>query len=184
MKKIKNEDPKYPLTVTLSSGAEITIPKQSAFDDAWLRKHGCSLIAEYMAMQFLGVEKIALPGGKKVKPWPLHLLTWHKKYTPKEIYAKVTLRGVAEGLSILGGKKGSVIYSKYVTASRIRAALASGAIVIMERKDPIHTITLVRDKEYVYRLNAGKAVKTTPEKAAKTATTSNRYRGMIIVRLK
>ena len=182
MKKTKNEDPKYPMTVTLSSGEEITIPKQSEFDDAWLRKHGCSLIAEYMALQFLGVEKITLPGGKKVRPWPLHLLTWHKKHTPDEIFSKVTLRGVAKGISTLGGKKGSVIYSKYVTVSRIRAALASGAVVIMERKEPIHSITLVKDGEVIYRLNAGKAVRTTPEAAAGTATTSARYRGMIIVR--
>lgn len=176
MKKKKNDDPKYPLRVTLSTGEEILIPRQSKFDDEWLRKHGCSLIAEFMANQFLGIPK----AGK----WPIHLLKWHRQHTRSEIFAKVTVRGVAEGINKMANGRGVAEYSEKVDSFRIQNALDLGALVIMERKNPIHTIVLVQDKDGVWMLNAGRAVKTTAAKAAKTATTSKRYRGMVVVRRK
>lgn len=176
MKKIKTSDPKYPLEVELGNGARILIARQSRFSDPWLKAHGCSLVAEFEALQYIGVSK--------KKHWPIYLEDWHRDHTPEEIFAKVTVRGVAQGINELGAGKGSATYSKNVTAYRIKTALKAGALVIVERAKPIHTIVLVQDGEAVYRLDAGKATKTTPEAAAKSATTSKRYRGMIIVRRK
>lgn len=174
MKKTKTNDPKYPLKVTLSDGTVLTVPRQSKFSDNWLRKHGCSLVAEFIAFEFLGYPK----------RWPLYLREWHKEHTPSEIFAKVTVRGVAEALKERGAKKGTATYSKTVTAKRIRTALDGGALVIVERGNPIHTLTFVKDGDTVYKLNAGTCSKSSAEWAAKVATKSKRYRGMVIVRRK
>lgn len=173
MKSKRTNNPKYPRVITLTDGTEITLARQSKFSDPWLKAHGCSLVAEFEALQWLGVKK---------KWWPIYLKEWHEEHTPGEIYAKVTVRGVAEGLQQIGARKGSATYSANVTAKRIRTALDNGAAVIMERGNPIHTITLVKDGDDVYILNAGTYRKTTPAAQAKRATTSKRYRGMIIVR--
>lgn len=176
MKKKKTNDRKYPLEIELEDGTRILLPRQSQFTDPWLRQHGCSLVAEFEALQFIGVPK--------KKHWPIYLEEWHRENTPDEVYAKVTVKGVAEGINELGKGKGTAKYSKNVTAYRIKTALECGAFVIMERAKPIHTIALVQDGGTVYKLNAGTVTKTTPEAAAKTATTSKRYRGMVVVRRK
>ena len=50
MKQIKTKDKKYPLKIVLEDGTKITVPKQKNFSNAFLRKHGCSLMAEYVAL--------------------------------------------------------------------------------------------------------------------------------------
>lgn len=183
MKKHKNDDPKYPLTVTLSTGEEITVPKQSKFTDPWLKKHGCSLIAEYMALQWLGLTHVAI-NGRLVKPWPLYLHQWHKQNTPEQIFAKVTVKGVAEGINRLCMNKGSAKYGTTPTVNKIKTALNAGALVIVERGDPIHTLVFVQDNGIVYKLNAGQCVRSSAEWAAKVATKSKRYRGIVVVKHK
>ena len=54
MRITKNKDKKYPLTATLSNGTKLKVPKQSKFDNSFLRCHGCSLMAEYLALQYIG----------------------------------------------------------------------------------------------------------------------------------
>ena len=174
MKSRATNDKKYPREVTLTYGTKILLPRQSTFSDPWLKAHGCSLVAEFMALQWLGL--------KTAKHWPIYLEEWHRENTPEQVKAKVTVKGVAEGINHYGKGKGSAVYSANVTAKRIETALNNGALVIMERGNPIHTITLVKDGDDVYMLNAGTYRKTTPAAQAKRATTSKRYRGMIIVR--
>jgi hypothetical protein len=174
MRSKKTDDPKYPREITLTDGTKILLPRQSKFTDPWLKAHGCSLVAEFEALQWLGVPK--------AKHWPIYLEEWHRQHTPKDVFAKVTVKGVSKGIDHYGKGKGSATYSANVTAKRINTALNNGALVIMERGNPIHTIVIVKDGETVYILNAGTYRKTTPAAQAKRATTSKRYRGMIIVR--
>lgn len=181
MKRSKTGNPKYPLTVTLSTGQKITVPRQSKFDNDWLRKHGCSIMAEYMALQFLGVSHIPVHG-RLVKIWPINLYEWHKKNTPDQIFAKLTVKGVAEGINKLSFGKGSAKYGPTPTEHKIQTALNAGALVIVERGDPIHTLTFIQDEGVVYKLNAGTCTKSSAEWAAKVATKSKRYRGMVIVK--
>ena len=180
MKKIKRKSKNYPLEVILSTGEHIIIPRQSQFKNEWLREHGCSLMAEYIALQFLGVKKITV-NGKHVGIYPINLLKWHKKNTPLDIHKKVTVRGVQRGIESLAGDKGKAEYYAKPTAERIEKALSEGDVVIMEQKNPIHTIVLLPDKDGTFIANHGKVEKADINKIAKTATTSNTYRGMIVV---
>lgn len=178
MKITKRKSAKYPIEITLTDGTKIIIPRQSQFGNDWLRKHGCSLMAEYIALQWLGVKTIPV-NGKKRKPYPINLLRWHKKHTPDDIAAKVMLTGVAKGIDRLSDGDGK--YSKGTTLERMRTALDKGHIVIYERKDPIHTVTLIPDDGKVWLANHGTVKETTTAKEIKKALKKTKYRGMIEV---
>lgn len=168
MKLKKRKNVKYPVKATLSDKTVLIIPRQSKFDNDWLRHHGCSLVAEYIALQWLGVKK-----------WPAHLLKWHKKHTPDEIFAKVTIKGVAEGINKLS--KGKAKYYKEVTSERMKKALKDGKIVIYEQKNPIHTVTLIPDDGKIWIANHGSVKKTTVKTQMKKVLTETKYRGMVVV---
>lgn len=174
MKQKKTGNEKYPLKVTLSSGETMIIPRQSKFDNEWLRKHGCSIMAEYIAMQWLGVKKV----GKK-KIYPIRLLKWHKKHTPELIGAKVLIKAIPEAVDKLS--KGKAKYYKTVTKKRMTEALDKGHLVIFEQKDPIHTVILIPDEEGIYIASHGKVKETTVKKMMKTVLKSTKYRGMVEV---
>lgn len=174
MKSKATNDKKYPREVTLTDGTQILIPRQSKFADPWLKAHGCSLVAEFIALQWLGL--------KTAKHWPIYLEEWHRENTPEAVKAKVTVKGVAEGINHYGKGKGSADYIKTPTEERIQAAIDSGYVVILEQGDPIHTVTLLPDKKGIYVANAGTVRRTTAKAKAKKATTSKRYRGMVIVK--
>lgn len=164
----KRSDPKYPLRAVLSDGSKLIIPRQQKFSNPWLRKHGCSLMAEYIALQWLGVKK-----------YPIRLLSWHKKHTPDEIAAKVMVKGVAEGIDKLSD--GKVVFTRTVTTEKISKALSEGCFVIFEQKDPIHTVIVFRDKDGTFFASNGSVKKTSAARMARTALTSTKYRGMITI---
>ena len=174
MKKVKTKDPKYPLKITLMTGETMLIPRQSQFDNQWLRKHGCSIMAEYIAMQWLGVKKVG-----KVKLWPITLLRWHRKHTPDMIAAKLMIKGIPAAILVLSS--GSAKYYKTVTKARMNKALADGKLVIFEQKDPIHTVILIPDGGNVYVATYGTVRKTTVEKMMKTVLKNTKYRGMVVI---
>ena len=170
MKKIKTKDKKYPLKIKLDNGTKITVPKQSRFSNAFLRKHGCSIMAEYVALQYCGVHR-----------WPIDILKWHKKHDKSDVKAKVTVRGVAKGIDALGKGKADATYYREVSASRMKEALNKGQAVIMEQKNPIHSICIIPDGGVPYLFNYGNVSKADIGKLAKTATTNKTYRGMVVV---
>ena len=174
MKKEKTKSKKYPLIVTLSTGEKMKIPRQSQFDNEWLKKHGCSIMAEYIALQWLGVKKVG-----KENLWPITLLRWHKKHTPDEIAAKLLVKGVAEGINELSD--GKAVYYKGTTRDRMTKALIDGKPVIFEQKDPIHTVILLPDADGVFVASHGMVTKTTVDKMISTALRSTKYKGMVVV---
>ena len=174
MKSKRTDDPKYPREITLTDGTKILLPRQSKFTDPWLKAHGCSLVAEFEALQWLGVPK--------AKHWPIYLEEWHRQHTPEDVFAKVTVKGVSKGIDHFGKGKGKAQYIATPTAERIQSAIDEGAVVVLEQGNPIHTVTLLPDKKGIYCANAGTVRKTTAEAKAKKATTSKRYRGMVIVK--
>lgn len=169
MRITKNKDKKYPLTATLSNGTKLKVPKQSKFSNSWLRSHGCSIMAEYLALQCIG---------KHV--WPINILAWHRKKDSEDIKAKVTLRGVSKGINHYC--PGHSRYDSTPTYSEMDSALKSGSCVILEQKNPIHSIFLVRDDGANWIINYGTVKKVNLQSIAKTATTSKTYRGMVIVK--
>lgn len=168
MKITKTKDEKYPLKVTLSNGTVLKVPKQANFDNAFLRCHGCSIMAEYLALQYLH---------KHI--WPITLLRWHRKSDKEDIRIKVTLKGVTKGINHY--KPGAAKYDRTPTAAKIRKELRTGHVVIMEQKNPIHSIFLFHDDGHNYMISYGKVKRINVDKIAKTATTNKNYRGMVIV---
>ena len=173
MKITKKKSKKYPLKITLSNGIKITVPKQANFSNEWLRNHGCSLMAEYIALQWLGIHK-----------WPINLLRWHKKHTPEDVKSKVTVKGVDKGIDVLGKGKGTSTYYSTPTAARISTAMKAGNLVIMEQGGPIHSIVLLPDSGKTYMISYGKVTQVSVAEIARTATTNKTYRGMIVVKRK
>lgn len=165
----------YPVTVTLSDGRKLKIPRQAAFADEYIRKHGCSLVAEYIALEYIGVRRTLN-----------QLKKWHFKNTPGYVHPKVTVWAVSAYLSNMWDVIAVTVYYRIVTAKRIRRAIEAGHLVIMEQGPPgtkvIHTVALIPDKGRCYCASHGKVVEVDINKIAKTATSNEKYRGMIIVK--
>lgn len=169
MKKTKTGDKKYPLRVVLSNRTVLKVPKQKNFDNAFLRCHGCSLMAEYLALQYLH---------KHV--WPLHLLQWHRKYDKKDIKAKVTLKGVTKGINHY--KPNHATYVEKPTVGKANYALLNGGCIILEQRNPIHSVFIFRDNGLDYIVSYGKVKRVNLASAVSKATTNKTYRGMVIVK--
>ena len=168
MKVKKTGDRKYPLKVTLSNGTVLKVLKQANFDNAFLRCHGCSIMAEYLALQYIH---------KHI--WPITLLRWHKKFDQEDIKAKVTVKGVTKGINHY--KPGAAYYDPTPTAKEMRQWLRTGHVIILEQKNPIHSVFIFHDDGHNYMASYGKVKRIDVDKIAKTATSNTTYRGMVIV---
>lgn len=168
MKITKTKNKKYPLNVTLSNRTVLKVPKQANFSNSFLRCHGCSIMAEYLALQYIH---------KHI--WPITLLRWHRKSDREDVKAKVTVKGVEKGINHY--KPGAAYYDPTPTATEIRRGLSSGHAVILEQKNPIHSIFLVRDKGIDYMISYGKVTRIDVGKIAKTATFNKTYKGMVTI---
>ena len=56
--KNKKSKKKFPWKIVLDNGRVIPVPSQYDFKSDFIRRHGCSLVAFYMALRFRGVKKI------------------------------------------------------------------------------------------------------------------------------
>ena len=167
MKVIKTKEKKYPL-ILYYQDKKIKIPKQANFSNTWLRTHGCSIMAEYIALQYLG---------KHI--WPVNLLKWHKQNTKTEVKAKVTLKGITKGINHFF--KGRAKYIHTPTFEKVDNALKNNHIIIFEQKNPIHSIVIFRDNNINYMITYGKVIKINLKKIVKTKSSNKTYRGMIII---
>ena len=125
-------------------------------------------MAEYLALQYL-----------RKHIWPITLLRWHRHFDRGEIKAKVTMKGITHGINHY--KKGSADYDPTPTATKISGALKHG-VVILEQKNPIHSVFLFRDQGATYMASYGKVKKVSVARIAKTATKSKTYRGAIYIK--
>ena len=48
---------KFPWRIVLDNGRQIPVPSQYDFKSSFIRTHGCSLVAFYMALRFRGIKK-------------------------------------------------------------------------------------------------------------------------------
>lgn len=153
------------------SGKKLRLPRQKAFKSEYIQKHGCSLVAECIALQWWGI----------FKPMT-SLQRWHKKHTPERYHPKVTVEAVAEGLREIAGKgEDEVVFYERVTKERIRRSIRRGHLVVMEKGNPIHTVVLIPDNNLeCYMASHGTIRKVSIEETTKTATKNPKYRGMII----
>ena len=142
-------------------------------DSAWLHSHGCSLIAESYALQWLGINKTNLE----------ELYNLHKKYTKDLIAAKVRIKALPTVINKLAGKKGKATYHSKIDDDAIKEELLNGNLILFEREDPIHTITFFQEddgKNYVI-YNGENIGNKSLNSQLKKACKNSKYKGYVVV---
>lgn len=100
---------KYPWRIVLDNGRQIPVPSQYNFKSSFIRTHGCSLVAFYMALRYKGIKKnmqqVLRHARKKLK-----------------CGAKYPLKEIAKGINqICSGKP--AVYHKSTSDDKIEADL-------------------------------------------------------------
>ena len=144
------------------------VPKQANFSNSFLRCHGCSIMAEYLGLQYL-----------KKHVWPINLLKWHRSNDKADIKAKVTVKGVSKGINHY--KKGRAKFDANPNANTVNQALRTGYAVILEQKNPIHSVFLFWDGDD-YMISYGKVTRVNATKIAQKATKNATYKGMVMIK--
>ena len=174
MKTKKTMSKRYPLVaIPERSGKKLRLPRQKAFRSEYIQKHGCSLVAECIALQWWGIWK------------PMtSLQKWHKRHTPDRYHPKVTVSAVAEGIrEISGASEREVVYYKRVTLERVERSIRRGHLVIVELGNPIHTVALIPDDGgECWMASHGTVHRVSIKTVVSKATTNPKYRGMVIVK--
>lgn len=169
----KRENPKYPLRVKFTRGKKVRnmiVPDQHKFKTAFLRDHGCSIMAEYVALQWLGVTKYK----------PSTLLKMHRKKTHEAVKAKVTIKGVAQLMGELVPFS-FILFRSEPSEKKLKSQLDAGNLVLFEEGDPIHTVVLIRAEGKYWRITNGKCQAVSISAEAKRATKNQTYAGMVVV---
>ena len=161
---------KFPWRIVLDNGRQIPVPSQYDFKSSFVRTHGCSLVAFYMALRFRGIKKNMQ-----------QCLAYCRRKL--KCGAKYPLTEVCKGInSICPGKP--AIYYKSLTDAQLEAKLERGYMVLFEEGSPIHTVVLLKDNrtDKVWRFSDGRKNVTTVEKENKKKCTNEKYRGIVIVK--
>ena len=164
---------KYPLKVYPKKGKAFWVPSQHKFSNDFVDKHGCSLVAFYIAMMFIGKHKTMS-----------YLLKWSRKHL--NIESKIPVSEVYKGLKSLApkSKRDGITYRKKVTKTEVRNALARGYLVLLETEGPIHTNPLMWDdtKLCVRNFSNGDKKSADVNKMVDKQCDSKTYRGCVFIR--
>ena len=150
--KVKNQNSvKYPKMAVIASGRasrRIKIPQQKKFG-SFCQKHGCSMAAASIALQFRGVTKS-----------PYEVYSYTKKHLGGYTGSKLTVFGVEKAINKIAGKistwKGCPEGANKRIKADIQKAIHDGHIVLLEQKNPIHTNVIIGrsvDGKYVIATN-------------------------------
>lgn len=168
--KNKKSKKKFPLRIILDSSRKIPIPSQHDFKDSFIRNHGCSLVAFYMALRFRGKKK------------NMHqCLDYARKHL--KCGAKYSLKELCKGINQICCK-GSAVYKTSLTDEQLMSHLKKGQMVLFEERNPIHTVALLRDSKSgkIYRFSDGKKSVVTVKKENARRCTNEKYKGVIVVK--
>ena len=160
---------KYPYKIKYADGRKIPVPSQYDFSQAFIRTHGCSLAAMYMALRFL-----------KKKKSMLKCLSYMQNHFDLDGRAKYNLKQVAQAINQLTGNHAE--YYAGASKQRIKNALKSGHMVLFEERDPIHTAVLLYDGRKIKRFSNGKYKNVTLTQQMKKRCGDDYYRGVVIVK--
>lgn len=168
--KNKKSKKKFPWRIVADNGRQIPVPSQYNFKSSFIRTHGCSLVAFYMALRYKGIKK----NMQQVLRHARRKLKCGAKYPITEI-----VKGINQ---ICPGKP--AIYHKSMSNDRIEAHLKKGHMILFEEGDPIHTVVLLRDSKTgkIWRFSDGKKNVTTAAKENKKKCTNEKYRGVVVVK--
>lgn len=167
------KNPKVPLLVVVKSGGKVhkmAVPDQHKYKTAFLRDHGCSIMAEYVALQWLGINIYK----------PTTLLKLHRKHTKADIKAKVTIKGVAQLMGELVPFS-FILFRSEPTEKKLKKQLDAGNLVLFEEGDPIHTVVLIRAEGKYWRITNGKCQAVSISAEAKRAAKNKTYAGVVVV---
>ena len=167
--KNKKSKKKFPWRIVLENGRVIPVPSQHNFKSDFIRRHGCSLVAFYMALRFRGVKKNMQ-----------QVLQYARKKLKRG--AKYPLTEVCRGINMICPGKPAV-YHKSMSNDRLEAHLKKGHMILFEENSPIHTVVLLRDDKSgkMWRFSDGHKNVTTVEKENKKKCTNKKYRGIVVV---
>ena len=168
--KNKNSKKKFPWRIVLDNGRKVPVPSQHDFKGDFIRRHGCSLVAFYMALRFRGVKKNMQ-----------QCLAYCRKKL--KCGAKYPLTEIVKGINqICPGKPAT--YHKSLTTEQLNAKLKKGYMVLFEEGNPIHTVALLRDSKSgkIYRFSDGKKSVVTVKKENARRCTNEKYKGVIVVK--
>ena len=168
--KNKKSKKKFPWRIILDNGRTIPVPSQYNFKSSFIRTHGCSLVAFYMALRYKGIKKNMQ-----------QCLAYVKKKL--KCGAKYPLTEIAKGINqICPGKP--AVYHKSLTNAQLEAKLKRGYMVVFEEGSPIHTVVLLRDSKTgkIWRFSDGKKSVVTVEKENARRCTNEKYKGIIVVK--
>lgn len=168
--KNKNSKKKYPWRIILDNGRKIPVPSQYNFKSPFIRTHGCSLVAFYMALHYKGIKK----NMQQCLQYARRKLKCGAKYPLTEI-----ARGINQ---ICSGKP--AVYRKGMSNDKIESHLKKGRMILFEEGSPIHTVVLLKDSKTgrVWRFSDGKKNVTTVEKENKRKCKNEKYKGIVIVK--
>lgn len=160
---------KFPWRIVLDNGRQIPVPSQYNFKSSFIRTHGCSLVAFYMALRYKGIKKnmqqVLRHARKKLK-----------------CDAKYPLTEICRGINMICPRKPAV-YRKSMTDKQLKTHLEKGHMILFEEGSPIHTVVLLQDNNgKVWRFSDGKKNVTTVEKENKKKCTNEKYRGVVVVK--
>lgn len=161
---------KFPWRIVLDNGRQIPVPSQYDFKSSFIRTHGCSLVAFYMALRFRGVKKNMQ-----------QCLNFARKKL--KCGAKYPLTEIARGINMICPGKPAV-YHKSMSNDKIEAHLKKGHMILFEEGSPIHTVVLLRDDKSgkVWRFSDGKKNVTTAKKENARKCMNEKYKGIIVVK--
>lgn len=161
---------KFPWRIVLDNGRQIPVPSQYNFKSSFIRTHGCSLVAFYMALRYKGIKK----NMQQVLQYARKKLKCGAKYPLTEI---------ARGINMICPGKPAA-YHKSLTTEQLKAKLKKGYMVLFEEGGPIHTVVLLRDSKTgkIWRFSDGKKSVVTVEKENARRCTNEKYKGIIVVK--
>lgn len=161
---------KFPWRIVLDNGRQIPVPSQYNFKSSFIRTHGCSLVAFYMALRYKGIKK----NMQQVLQYSRRKLVCGAKYP---------LSQIVKGINAICSGKPATFY-KSLTNAQLEAKLKRGYMVVFEEGRPIHTVVLLRDSKSgkIWRFSDGHKNVTTVAKENTKKCTNEKYRGMIVVK--
>lgn len=168
--KNKKTKKKYPYRIYLDNERQIPVPSQYNFKSLFIRTHGCSLVAFYMALRYKGIKK-------KMQ----QVLQYARKKL--KCGAKYPLTEIARGINMICPGKPAA-YHKSLTTAQLKAKLKKGYMVLFEEGGPIHTVVLLRDSKTgkIWRFSDGKKNTVTVEAENRKRCTNEKYKGVVIVK--
>lgn len=169
MKISKTKYKGFPHRVTFDNKRSSYVPDQRKFKTDFIRHHGCSLAAFYIALSFCGKPTNMIP-----------LLKYSRAYLKGYMKSKLTIKGVAVGLNKKCGRKVAT-YHRSCSANAVGRALNAGHLVLIETGNPIHTNVLYRSSGATYHLDHGNVRKVDYRKFINNATKNSTYRGWVEV---